>query len=233
MADKVTRDNFTQIPNLIDELKLSALATALYLQYARWDSVSRHRPPGIRKLRDRYNVGDDKIKAAKAELVRNGLISIVPGEHDQGRADYVKVIDIWDRNYNHFHTVKPLPIPTQIQDKKVSLTRDSPIPERGDFDQNLSMPSDTREILSLKENRKETIPEWTEIKKEIRAELSEQVFNTWFPQLHAANIDSNILTLTANEQTVDWVTKYYSELIRGKAEPHGIQDIRFEVNNER
>ena len=226
------RKNYTSIPNMVFKVGLSPLAILLYVHFAHLDYLKHRRPDSVRVLMDLYKASSRSIAAAKKELVDHGFISI-ESRKAKGLPDVVNVKDIWKRNLLFHKDDMPLPESPEQQVTNLIPQGDANVFPEQQIDEIALPQSDSKKKNSLEEVMKEIIPEWTEIKKEIRAELSEQVFNTWFPQLHAANIDSNILTLTANEQTVDWVTKYYSELIRGKAERHGIQDIRFEVNNER
>jgi hypothetical protein len=107
------RDNFTQIPNLIDELSLSPLAIALYFHYARWTG-SRRRMPGVRALQSKYRVTNRAIAKAKGELEKHRLI-VIDRRASKGLPDHVYVPEIWERNSKHFERVKPLPDAIQQQ----------------------------------------------------------------------------------------------------------------------
>ena len=111
--DSIHQNNFTQVPNIVDEIDLSPLAIALYLHYRRWSGV-RSRSPNVRALKTKYGVGAKTIAAAKQELVDHRLIQ-VETRPAKGLPDRVVVVDIWKRNSIYFKDVKSQPVPDEEQ----------------------------------------------------------------------------------------------------------------------
>jgi hypothetical protein len=124
------RRYFTQVCNLIDDLDLSPLGLALYLHYKRWSAAKDKKAPGVKELMHKYKVGARAIKNAKAELVKNRLVKITTFDAKLGKPDEVTILDIWDRNYQHFKELKPAPVVNQqrVAEKAPDLLSDNNSP---------------------------------------------------------------------------------------------------------
>ena len=92
---------FTMVPNFIDDLDLSVLAFRLYVHYLRWSNAPGRTFPGIKYLKKKFKAGHTAIAAAKEELVVNCLIKIKTFPTKDRRADEITILNVWDRNSNH------------------------------------------------------------------------------------------------------------------------------------
>jgi hypothetical protein len=109
MTDNLIVDHekkyFTQIPNLIDDLKLSVYAFRLYVHFKRVTGESGGKCwQSTQTLSEFCCMSAHKISDAKKELQGAGLITLESVKNPDGGKNFhrISVNDIWKTNLNHF-----------------------------------------------------------------------------------------------------------------------------------
>jgi hypothetical protein len=94
----------TEIPNLVDDLGLSVYAFRLYVHLKRVCGADPQGRcyQGTRTLAKRCKISMGKISEAKKELLAYKLIEIQTFPPAENRADEVRILDIWRRNFDAF-----------------------------------------------------------------------------------------------------------------------------------
>ena len=59
---------------------------------------------------------------------------------------------------------------------------------------------------------------WEEILVEVKSEISEKAFNTWFQNSSLDTTEDSLFINVANEFAADWVRKNYSMILQSAAE---------------
>lgn len=89
---------FAQLPNMIDDLRLSVFAFRLFAHIRRVCGEHGYCTQGTRTLAKICNMSVGKISASKHELVQEGLIQIRKVQTLGGLTDAITVVDIWEIN---------------------------------------------------------------------------------------------------------------------------------------
>ncbi len=102
--EKNERDNFTMIPNLVDDLRIKPSAHRLYCHVKRvcgegdngecWQS--------IKTLVKCTGLGRSTVIRAKKELEAAGLIKIKNSHDGLRRRHVITIVDIWEANEAYF-----------------------------------------------------------------------------------------------------------------------------------
>lgn len=87
-----------ELPNLIDEMRLSPFEVALYVHVKRRAGDGGVCNESTRELAEACRMSVGQVSAAKKELLRRGLI----GVRRVKRQDILYISDIWQENYQHF-----------------------------------------------------------------------------------------------------------------------------------
>lgn len=243
MADQSGPSNFTRMPNLIDELDLSPLAVALYFHYARWSGAKSKRPPGVRTLGKKYKASGRAIEKAKQELLDHALIHR-ERRQPKGQPDLITVRDVWKRNSNYFEMLKGKPVVNEHQ--LINLVSMNIRPEvNGQHD---LMSEGVSRKDRLKNNEKAAVaaadqggvgsdvPEdqaevWKSVMANIRKKLNVHIVQSWFEPIRFDGFQGGIIRLTAGSVTVDWVNRYYGELLENSSKEFGVENIEWRVEN--
>ncbi len=101
-----SRDNFTVIPNLIDEMDLSVHAFRLYCHIRRRAGDSGSCFESTENLAKYCNMSTGKVSEAKKELVKAHLIFIKECQRLRGgiavRYHDITVVDVWHANWAYY-----------------------------------------------------------------------------------------------------------------------------------
>lgn len=97
-ATKASHTYRTEIPNLIDELRLSPFEMALYVHVKRRAGDGGVCNENSRELAEATSMSAGQVSAAKNSLKQRGLIQV---RTVKGR-DVISVCDIWQQNLDHF-----------------------------------------------------------------------------------------------------------------------------------
>jgi|GEM_PF-6747125 len=92
------RDKFIMIPNLVDDLPLSAGAFRLYVHIKRVTGEDGECWQGQRELERRCRLGNRTVVRAKQELIAVGLIECNLRMVKGHIGHVIKPLDIWDKN---------------------------------------------------------------------------------------------------------------------------------------
>lgn len=95
------RSHFAMIPNVVDDLELSAKAYRLYGHLKRLTGERGKANEGQDAMAAKCKMAKNTIVAAKRELVKKKLIRIKESK-DQTTPDEIIILDIWSRNTEHF-----------------------------------------------------------------------------------------------------------------------------------
>lgn len=87
-----------ELPNLIDEMRLSPFEVALYVHVKRRAGDDGVCKESARELAEACRMSLGQITAAKKELVTRGLIEV----RRVKRQDVIFICNIWQENYDHF-----------------------------------------------------------------------------------------------------------------------------------
>ncbi len=99
-----SHDNFTQIPNIVDDMPLSVYSARLYWHIRRRTSETGECWENTANLAAYCGIGKNTVTAAKQELYKSGLIVIETVKGKEGHFDYHNIIinDIWTFNHAWF-----------------------------------------------------------------------------------------------------------------------------------
>ncbi|MGD0613540.1 MAG: helix-turn-helix domain-containing protein [Anaerolineales bacterium] len=94
------RDNFTMMPNLIDDMELSPAAYRVYGHIRRRTGEIGECFETSKTIAEYCKLSRGTIARAKKELVRSGLITITKANkgHGEFASDVITIKDIWELN---------------------------------------------------------------------------------------------------------------------------------------
>jgi len=94
--------NYTQIPNIVDDMDLDPYAFRLYVHLRRRAGNERGACwERTEKLAEACHMSVGKVSQSKGVLVESGLITIEKRVCEKGKYDHITLVDIWEANYAH------------------------------------------------------------------------------------------------------------------------------------
>lgn len=100
------RDNFTMIPNIVDDMGLSPYAYRLYGHIRRVAGENGACWEGARTLAKACNMSVGMVSKVKKELIEARLIHIEKRNYNAGVYDHITILNVWQRNHEHFQQQK-------------------------------------------------------------------------------------------------------------------------------
>jgi len=123
------RDYRTEIPNLIDDAKLSVYAFRLYVHLKRVTGEHGKCWQSTHTLASICKMSAGRISKAKKELETEGLIQIQKVKDRTGWHDEITVVDLWRKNYATYAPTLKLVEIERIEQPEPSPTPQSPTEE--------------------------------------------------------------------------------------------------------
>jgi hypothetical protein len=92
----------TELPNLVDDLKLSLFAYRLYGHLKRRAGAEGTTIEGLRSMAKHCKMAVGTAAKARRELIDRQLITTEEVVNDRGRFERITIIDIWEQNFLHY-----------------------------------------------------------------------------------------------------------------------------------
>lgn len=107
VSEEAPHNNFTMIPNIVDEMDLTPYAYRLYGHIRRVAGENGACWEGTATLAEKCHMSTGMVSKVKKELVKVGLIRIEKRSGQTGKYDHITILNVWSLNHAHFHQSDP------------------------------------------------------------------------------------------------------------------------------